>query len=137
MNSIEPNKRFTAPLTVTQLAGDLWVTEREFSYYVDQNRTEVITVPDGTVTDFASVPRIVRGLIPKSGQHNQAAVLHDYLYKNLKEGWKDWPGKKYTRAECDKIFIDAMKVLGVSWIKRQTMYRAVRMFGGVHMKLTK
>ena len=51
-----PNK-FTAPLTVTQLDGDdLWITDREFAYYVDDARTEIITVPAGFKTDFASKP---------------------------------------------------------------------------------
>lgn len=134
---IDQDKRFTVPLTVTQIDGDKWSTAREFSYYVDDARTEVITVPEGFVTDFASVPPIARWIIPKSGKYNQAAVLHDFLYQSLKAKWKDWNGKHYTRKQCDDIFLDAMKVLGVNWLKRVLMYRAVRRFGGIHMVLTK
>lgn len=134
---IPAERRFTAPLTVTQIGGDRWKTARAFSFYVTQDKKEVITVPEGFETDFASVPLIARWLIPKSGKHNQAAVLHDFLYQNLKEDWKNWTGKKYTRKDCDEIFLEAMKILGVNFLKRWTMYRAVRRFGGVHMALTK
>jgi hypothetical protein len=133
-----PNEmRFTAPLDVRQVGSDKWMTLRAFSFYVTHDHKEVITVPNGFITDFASVPPVARWLIPKSGRHNQAAVLHDFLYQNLRNKWKDWDGKKYTRKECDEHFLEAMRILGVNWLKRYTMYRAVRRFGGLHMALTK
>ena len=129
--------RFTAPLDVRQVGGDRWMTLRSFSFYVTHDRKELITVPAGFITDFASVPAVVRWLIPKSGKHNQAAVLHDFLYQNLKNQWAGWVGKRYTRKECDGHFLEGMRILGVNWVKRYTMYRAVRRFGGIHMALTK
>lgn len=38
-----------------------------------------ITVPEGYVTDFASIPLPVRWLIPQAGHSAKAATLHDYL----------------------------------------------------------
>jgi hypothetical protein len=69
-------------------------------------------------------------LIPRSGQFNQSAVLHDFLYNILGEIVEPYNLKKRTRAECDGIFLEAMKVLEVNAFKRSIMYRAVRLGGG-------
>lgn len=111
---------FTDHLTVTQISGELWQTEREFEYHVGQEDSgERIVVPKGFITDFASVPWPASMLIPMSGQYNQAAVLHDYLYSI----------QTLPRKRCDDIFLEAMTVLGVNVFKRQIMYRAVRIGG--------
>lgn len=81
---------------------------------------EVITVSKGFSTDLASVPKALWSVFPPFGNHTKAAVLHDYLY-----GRKERP-----RKDCDKIFLEAMKVLGVSKTRRTLMYWAVRAFGG-------
>jgi hypothetical protein len=80
-----------------------------------------LKVPEGFITDFASIPRLVRGLFPSFGRHAKAAVLHDWLYLVGE------PGK---RAFADRIFLDAMEELGVSGFRRKSMYAAVRAAGG-------
>lgn len=117
---------FTEPLTVTKLTGDRWKVSRGFRYYVGaENSSDYIDVPDGFETDFASVPWGFRNLFPKDGPWTQAAVLHDWLYNTRGVNGR-------TRKECDGIFLEAMKVLNVAWIKRETMYRAVRSFGWIY-----
>ncbi len=109
------------PLTVTQVSSILWKIEREITYHVGSpDSKDVIVVPKGFITDFASVPWPANMLIPLSGNHNMAAVVHDYLYCV----------QTRTRLESDKIFLEALTVLGVNWFKRQIMYRAVRIGGG-------
>jgi len=111
---------FTDPLILIDIDGNLWKTEREFSYHVgSEDSADVITVPQGFETDLASIPWPASMLLPKSGIYNQAAVLHDYLYTT----------QTRPRAEADHIFLEAMKTLGVSWWIRTTMYTAVRLFG--------
>jgi len=93
-----------------------------FDYHVgSEDSSDVITVPEGFITDLASIPPVARWLIPKIGKHAQAAVLHDYLYNT----------KMFTRKKSDGVFLEAMTVLKVSKWKRKTMYRAVRMFGWI------
>jgi len=87
-----------------------------FIYKLDRG---VIVVPYDFVTDFASVPRMFWSVIPPWGQHGKAAVIHDYLYES----------HDVDRFKADRIFLEAMIVLGVSYAKRTIMYRAVRMFG--------
>jgi len=82
---------------------------------------ELITVPEGFITDYASVPRIFWNIIPPSGRYARAAVLHDYLYKEL----------IYDRLKCDQILLEAMKALNVAPWKRQVMFLAVRAGGWI------
>ncbi len=86
-----------------------------------------ITVPKGFITDFASVPRILHSVFPPRGKHSGAAIIHDYLYAT----------QKRSRSESDSIFLEAMKVLGVGWFRRSTMYSAVRVGGWLPWKRAK
>lgn len=109
--------KFTELLVVTPLPdGRKWVIMKDFSYAVgNEDSEEVIYVPIGFVTDFASVPRPLWWLYPKWGKYGNAAVIHDYLY------WS----QKYTKKKADLIFLEAMKVLGVNKITSFIMYKAV------------
>lgn len=117
---------FLTKLKVEYVDGNLWELSHSLSYNVN-DAGDVITVPKGFITDFASVPVVANWFIPKSGQYDPAAVIHDWLYFK-----KDRP-----RSECDGIFCEAMKVLGVSKSKAQTMYIALRTFGWIAWKYGK
>ncbi len=111
---------FTQPLVVSPLEdGRNWKLIKEFSYYVDRKDGEVIKVPAGFITDFASVPRLFWNIFPPYGRWGKAAVVHDWCYKT----------QLYPRKKCDRVFLQGMKVLGVCWWRRKVMYRAVRLFG--------
>lgn len=122
---------FTRPLTVTKIGKRTWRVERAFRYYIGEEYSdEYIDVPKGFVTDFASVPRVFWTIFPPDGSYTMSAVLHDYLY-NQKGHIRE---KVYSRKQCDQIFREAMKVLGVNILTRNTIYRAVRMFGWLYFK---
>ena len=87
----------------------------------DDFAVTAITVPQGFTTDFASVPRAFWRIIPPWGEYNRAAVVHDFLYQQ----------HRYNRKVADRIFLELMTRLGVSWWKRRAMYSAVRSFGWV------
>lgn len=78
----------------------------------------LITVPDGFVTDFASIPAPGRILISGHGHDRWAAVVHDYLYSI-----------RHDRKQADDVFLEALELMGVNLIKRRLMYRAVRTGG--------
>ena len=91
-----------------------------FRYWIDElHKGPVITVTEGFITDFASVPRILWAIFPPYGRYGKSAVVHDWLYKT----------GMYDKKRCDEIFLEAMEVRGVSWITRNTLYYAVRVFG--------
>lgn len=114
---------FTTPLIVTPLNdGITWKLDEPFDYVEgDLSTGRKIEVPLGFVTDFASIPRLFWDLLPPWGKYGKAAVLHDYLYSTA----------LFTRAHCDRIFLEAMGTLGVRWITRWTMYLGVRIGGWV------
>jgi len=96
-------------------------TLAEFSYHVGtEDSKEIITVPEGFITDGASIPKFAWSLIGGPlGRYAPAAVVHDFLYFKF----------YYRRRIADEIFYEAMGVLGVPLWKRQTMFWAVRCFG--------
>jgi hypothetical protein len=77
----------------------------------------------GDLTDLASIPRPLWSIYPPDGEWVEAAVIHDKLYRT-----KGLSGV-YTRKAADKLFLEAMKVLGVAERKRTVIYLAVRMGG--------
>lgn len=79
-----------------------------------------VRVPEGFVTDFASIPRIFWSIKKPEGRHAYAAVVHDYLY---------WTQRK-TRLEADDIFRQAMIDSKVDQTTVTAFYQAVRTFGG-------
>jgi hypothetical protein len=82
---------------------------------------KAVTVPEGFVTDLASVPQWVwsSGLRPE-GRYAYAAIIHDYLY------WmQDRP-----REDADKIFLHAMEDSKVDRVLRERIYDAVNLAGG-------
>jgi hypothetical protein len=107
---------FTNPLIVKHIDGRNWELIEPFTYHVGEERT---TVPQGFITDFASIPRIFWNILAPTGKHGKAAVIHDWLYRT----------HSCSRKKADNIFYEAMRVIGVSWWKRALMYRAVRWFG--------
>lgn len=76
---------------------------------------EQIIVPAGFITDLASIPRVFQSLIPKVDKHMLAAVVHDYLVRQ----------DDFDRRLADRIFLEAMKHLGVNRLRRRLMYWAV------------
>ena len=79
----------------------------------------LIVVPAGTVTDFASIPRLFWRILPPWDIHRRAAIVHDYLYTI----------QTHPKATADKVFLEAMEAIGVPAWKREAMYIAVDFFG--------
>lgn len=84
-----------------------------------------IKVPAGFTTDGASIPRLFWSIFSPYGDCFGAAVIHDYLY-NVKND--------FSRKQADKIFLEGMKLLSVSYLRRNTVYYSVRMFGKIAYK---
>ena len=67
----------------------------------------VVTVPTGYKTDLASVPRLMRWIVPVANAKNRkAAVVHDYLCTH-------GDGVVKNQKQADKVFREALGVLGL------------------------
>lgn len=84
----------------------------------------VIEISTGTKTNLASIPRVFQSVVTPNGRERLAAVVHDDLYERQP--------KWCTREMADQIFLEAMTVLGESWLRRSLMYSAVRIGGWMY-----
>ena len=101
-----------------------WWLEGELVYQSDligeDGEPVLVKVPDRFKTDLASIPRfppLLRSMLLKNGRHRPAAVPHDFLCRL---------GLDFPRRLADKIFLEAMKFVGVKRWHRYSMYWAVR-----------
>jgi len=99
--------------------GCLWVLIGPLSFKSD-TLDRIVTAPERFVTDFASVIRLPFIYAWCGNIAQKAAVLHDLAYRIDAD---------ITREDADSLFLEAMKVSGISWFTRHAMYRAVRIFG--------
>jgi hypothetical protein len=81
--------------------------------------SHVIVVPAGFVTDFASTPRAFWAVLPPFGNHQLAAIVHDFLY---------WD-QGCSREQADALLRIAMAESRVDPGKRDVIWQAVRTFG--------
>lgn len=117
-------------LNARYLGDGRWQLELDLYY---NHNSGLITVPDGFVTDFDSVPRIPIAYLFTNGRAKASAVVHDFLYKTGKLN-----GKRITRKQADLIFYDAMAHEGLAWRHKALIYAGVRAGGwrawGKHRK---
>jgi len=113
--------RFKDKLVVSlESDGKKWKLERPFTYYTLLfGEPYYITIPEGFETDFASIPKIFMPFLKWKDKFNKASVVHDWLYHT----------KLFDRKTADKIFLEAMEVLGIPKWKRYLFYWMVRLFG--------
>lgn len=107
--------------------GGTWQLTESLEFY-DADYDEdgrFISVPEGFLTDLASIPRAFWFLFPKAGPYTKSAVLHDWLYYD-----GQIEGRTITRGQADGIFRSAMASEGVGRVKRTLVWLAVRAGGG-------
>ena len=78
-----------------------------------------IVVPDGFVTDLASIPRAFWSFLRPDGKYAWGAVVHDWLY------WEQFT----DRATADEVLRDIMKDFKISSGTVDTIYYALRLGG--------
>lgn len=82
-------------------------------------------IPERFCSDGASIPRAFWGICePLNGQYIGAFLKHDYCYANGIS----------TREIVDYEMLDDLKLCGMSFAKRQAIYRAVRLFGSKYYR---
>lgn len=111
--------RIVSDLKVSPLPDGInWELIEDF--YFQTNVTGRVKVESGFIFDFASIPKIFRIFFsPATGLYRLPAMVHDYLYRT----------GICTRLEADDIFLELMGLAGVSYIKRYSIYWAVRVGG--------
>jgi len=111
------------PSPAVRAFGDnkFWITVEDMRYVIGKTNAQIV-VPEGFVTDFASIPQALWSLgLSPHGQYSRAAVLHDFLY---------WT-QGCTRAQSDRLLVIAMKESGVGEFDELVVYRGVNVGGRV------
>jgi uncharacterized protein DUF1353 len=101
---------------VREIDSTTWETLRGLTYH---GNTDDFVVPEHEQTDFASVPRVFVWFLPRYGRYTKAAILHDHL-------WRVAVPNGLNRLDADGIFRQAMRELGVPFLRRWIMWAAVR-----------
>lgn len=121
--------KFTSPLKVEVFDnGRKFRLLEPFTYYREENNQDILEVPENFVTDMCSVPRIFWSIYPPTGggtkktSYCKSGVLHDAAYQY----------KWFSRKECDKLFLESMKAVGVGFFTRWIFYICVRLFARSH-----
>lgn len=83
-----------------------------------------VEVPRAFETDFASIPRVFWRVLPPLGKYNEAAVIHDLLYRR-----GELHGKRITQKQADVILLDLCRRLGVPRWQRMLIYSGLRLGG--------
>ena len=114
------------------LGHDFWylLEDVKIDFVLNNDHYEV-NIPKGYLTDGASVPRLFWNVFPQWDNTSKAVVLHDYL---CEYGIARINGceKIVPRIMVDKIFLEALRFEGITKIKYNIMYAAVRMHSNIH-----
>lgn len=107
---------------------ELFVMQRRIAY-VDRELGTLL-VPDGPLftTDLTSVPTLFTWLVPKTGAHLPAALLHDGLCSPAHaRNFVSVDGREgeVTRVVADRVFRDAMADTGTPLVRRWLVWAAV------------
>lgn len=127
----------STPFLVARVDDTRWQLFEPLSYQGERDR---FIIPEGYVTDFASVPRFLQWLAPSTGKYTLASVLHDYLCDSLDgTGVAVFPpGARWmhrdhfrdvavvTSSEVDGLFRRVMREQGVPVAQRWLMWCGVR-----------
>ncbi len=108
---------------------DCWYMEQRLGYR-DQELGEIVVPRDKRTftTDLTSVPQLFTWLVPRTGTHLAAALVHDALTPPFsKPGTPDWelPDAPVSQPQADRVFRSAMADLGTPFLRRWMVWAAV------------
>lgn len=112
--------QFLDPLYIKEISDSVFqVCDHDFRYLSDV-AAQIITVPVGFYTDFASVPRFVPLMYALLGDTaHEPAVIHDWLYYSA----------LVPRDIADRVLLEAMKYIGIPYWRSFLIYAGVRVGG--------
>lgn len=108
---------------------ETWAMLRRIAY--DDRRLGELLVPAdlGSFTsDLTSVPSVLTWLVPRTGAHLPAALVHDGLVGPADDGapaYVSAEGHVVDRVEADRVFRDAMADTGTGVVRRWLAWSAV------------
>lgn len=99
-------------MKLKRLSSNKWQLLEPWSY-------SNLTIPEGFITDGASVPRLFWWIASPSGDLFEASVVHDYMYSNSINSKRD----------ADKMFKIVANYYGANKLRIFLAYNMVKIFG--------
>lgn len=117
------------PSKPTRSVEQFWMRTR-LGYHDGPSGVDIVVPPDASTEDFecdlTSVPDFFTWLVPRTGQHLPAALVHDGLVCDPSDPtYLTNPPKFVDRVTADRLFRDAMGALGTSTARRWLVWTAV------------
>lgn len=126
-NPTQPERRYNVVLQrLIEDGREIFKLEQPIGYW--DHLVGAVIVPASLAlfrTDLTSVPRYFTWLVPTTGLHLPAALVHDGLVHDPLEPQTYIADKVIDRATADRIFRDGMRDLGASWVQRWLVWTAV------------
>mgnify|MGYP001583683165 CR=1 FL=1 len=109
---------FLSELVANSLDDGRWMLKEPLKYQ-SEILNAVLEVPNGFVTDFASVPRVPVVYTFFGDRAHRESVIHDYIYQT----------HIATKEVADKVFMEAMEIRKKPLWVRWGMYLGVKIGG--------
>jgi len=97
---------------------DKWVLREALIW---QSPTLRFTIQPNWITDLASIPSMLRGLMDVNGRSRFAAIAHDWTYNT----------QVLSREECDELLRSALITYGLTPKAARTYWAGVRVGGAL------
>ncbi len=124
-DALNPKAGFRSPIVLEVIEANskdtTWMVSDCLIYHSMLTDTTYY-IPEGFITNLASIPRLFYWLFRPSGDMLEASVLHDYLYDCVSN-------YDLSRSTADAIFYEAMLSTKTPVWKAVLGYRVVRLFG--------
>ncbi|MFN7141827.1 MAG: DUF1353 domain-containing protein [Limisphaerales bacterium] len=118
------------PLLLQYIDGEQWLNTARFSWQFRDGT--IVTVQDGFIHDFNSIPWIARRVLPKV-KHGEAGNIHDWLYRFCGAITVEIDGEQtqvqWSREECDLRYREILEDTGATPFIVKSMFKAVRVGG--------
>jgi len=104
--------------------GRVWQTMTKIRFTINGRTYEI---PAGYITDFGSVPKLLRCFVDTKDESILGYIIHDYLYGKGKKNRTE----TLSRAECDMVLLKITIQCGQNHLEALAAYLGVRGAGWV------
>jgi hypothetical protein len=111
----------------SQWDGKNWILLSDIRFSIDN---KVYNVPAGFITNFGSIPSVMRPVFNQMGKSLRAFAVHDWIYSQSVDVLEH-------QRDCDKVLYDLSRADGESWVKAKMINKGLLLGGWTHFKKIK
>ena len=112
------------PILIPSIRNGDWMLYEKFSFWVDDVE---YTIPEGFITDFASVSGVTALFILPWGRYGVGSIIHDFCYRT----------QLFDRKTSDLVFKHVMDIYNTQRWRINVIFYSVRLFGWISFNRSK